>query len=270
MTLKHIEKVRYFLKQLDNFKDYKSAKEYVSELKGYFGKELNFTLKIDSTLYPETYTSDTCLLDKKKIINFLERVIANDENAGEVCAVLDLIDESETLGTDPVKLEKFVTNIYLSYSNVIKFDNLIKSIATQYGALGIQIYTVDKTIVDSVVTQLKRYAATLCATPKKSEKTTSQQTININTTANANSSSNVNIDIDLAINIAREEAEDAGLPDEQFEQVMKKIEELEAIAKSKESKGKRWQKVKEVMRWLVEQGIQVASILVPVLATSIG
>ncbi|MCM1009168.1 MAG: hypothetical protein NC485_14865, partial [Ruminococcus flavefaciens] len=71
------------------------------------------------------------------------------------------------------------------------------------------------------------------------------------------------------IELAQRQAEDAGLPDEQYAQVLKKLEELENIAKSKESKGKRWQKAKEIMKWLVEQGIQVASIVVPVLASSI-
>ena len=50
---------------------------------------------------------------------------------------------------------------------------------------------------------------------------------------------------------------------------MDKISELEELSKSKESKGKRWQKVKEFMKWLVEQGIQVAGVLLPVLAHTI-
>ena len=269
MTLNQIEKIRWFINQIDSIQNYKSAKECESELKGYFGKEFNFTLKVDNVLYPENYTSDMCLLDKKKIRNFLDRLIDNDENANEVCAVLDLINECESLENDPKKLEQFVTNVYLSYSNVINFDNLIKTIATQYGVPGVKVITVDKTIVNGVLTQLRRYASVLCSTPKKSEQNTSQQTININTTANANSSTNVILDINVAIEIAKKQADDAGLPDKQYEEIVKKMEDLESIAKSKESKGKRWQKAKEVMRWLVEQGIKVASILVPVLASSI-
>lgn len=56
---------------------------------------------------------------------------------------------------------------------------------------------------------------------------------------------------------------------QQFDILIKKLNELEEIGKSKESKGRRWQKAKEVMKWLVEQGIQVAAIVVPVLATCI-
>ena len=55
----------------------------------------------------------------------------------------------------------------------------------------------------------------------------------------------------------------------QTQELFDKLSELEEIAKSKESKGKRWAKAKEVMKWLVEQGIAAASILLPVLSESI-
>ena len=38
---------------------------------------------------------------------------------------------------------------------------------------------------------------------------------------------------------------------------------------SKESKGKRWAKIKDFFKWVAEQGIQVASIIVPLLTTTI-
>lgn len=38
---------------------------------------------------------------------------------------------------------------------------------------------------------------------------------------------------------------------------------------SKESKGTRWAKIKDVFKWVAEQGIQVASIIVPLLANMI-
>lgn len=51
--------------------------------------------------------------------------------------------------------------------------------------------------------------------------------------------------------------------------MLEKLNELELIAKSNESKGKRWNKAKEILKWLIEQGIAAAGIIVPVLASSI-
>ena len=52
-------------------------------------------------------------------------------------------------------------------------------------------------------------------------------------------------------------------------EVLAKIQELKDIMESKESKGKRWAKIKDFFKWVAEQGIQVASIIVPLLATTI-
>ena len=38
---------------------------------------------------------------------------------------------------------------------------------------------------------------------------------------------------------------------------------------SKESKGKRWAKIRDVFKWVAEQGIQVAGIIVPLLSSTI-
>ena len=51
---------------------------------------------------------------------------------------------------------------------------------------------------------------------------------------------------------------------------MEKIKEIEEIAKSKENKGKRWAKAKNILKWVAEQGITVAGIVLPLLAPMIG
>ena len=48
-----------------------------------------------------------------------------------------------------------------------------------------------------------------------------------------------------------------------------KITELEEIVKSKISKKSKWQKLCEIMKWVVEQGVQVASIIVPLIGNAI-
>ena len=74
------------------------------------------------------------------------------------------------------------------------------------------------------------------------------------------------ITIEAVFNNARQQIEDAGLPDAQIQDLYDKLSQLEEISKSKESKGKRWAKAKDIMKWLVEQGIAAAGIIIPVLS----
>ena len=74
------------------------------------------------------------------------------------------------------------------------------------------------------------------------------------------------VDISAIFENARQKVEDEGVSDVQAREVLEKLAELEEISKSKESKGKRWSRAKEIMKWLAEQGIAVAGIIIPVLS----
>ena len=76
--------------------------------------------------------------------------------------------------------------------------------------------------------------------------------------------------ISISIDEARRQVDAAGLADDQYQAVMDKLNEIEEIAKSKENKGKRWTKAKEILKWVAEQGITVAGIILPLLAPMIG
>ena len=93
--------------------------------------------------------------------------------------------------------------------------------------------------------------------------------INNNPSITATASASATVDISAIFENARQRVEDEGLSDLQAKEILEKIAELEEIAKSKESKGKRWSKAKEIMKWLIEQGIAAAGILIPVLSESI-
>ena len=85
----------------------------------------------------------------------------------------------------------------------------------------------------------------------------------------ATATANVTVDISVEIENAIKRVEDACLPDAQEKEVLAKIQELKDIMESKESKGKRWAKIKDFFKWVAEQGIQVASIIVPLLANTV-
>lgn len=267
MTLRQIEKIKYFLDKLKGINDFIEMEKYFSEIKGYFSDEFDMYLTLFTYNTLDSYSSEFMSQDKAKIQNFLEHIIDEDNRSGKVFEVLSLIDEGKTLSNDKQKAESFVAKVYHSYCSEIAFNDVIKGIATQHGVPGFQVYTVDSAILNGVLSNLRQYAEKLCSVSKETKNSHPNTIFNINNTANASSS--VNLNISQAVEEAKHQAEDAGLPDEQFEVLMNKLNELEEIGKSKESKGKRWQKAKEVMKWIIEQGIQVAGIVVPVLATCI-
>ncbi len=269
MTLRQIEKIKYFLEKLNEISSFSAMKEYAAELKGYYLNEFDLHLKVYMFNTTNSYNCDLIAQDKAKIKNFLEQVLDKDVNAGKTYEILTLIDEGKALSEDKQKAESYVAKVYHSYCGEISFNEVIKGIATQHGVPGLQVYNVDNAILNGVLSNLHQYAEKLCVASKETNNSQPNTVFNINNTANSNSSSSVNINIEQLVEQAKQEAEDAGLPDEQFKALMAKLIELEKIGKSKESKGKRWQKAKEVMKWLVEQGIQVAGIVVPVVAACI-
>lgn len=80
---------------------------------------------------------------------------------------------------------------------------------------------------------------------------------NTNTNENHNS-------IDMSFNMARETINSmTALTNEEIEEIQKRINELEEIVSSKDSKSKKWSKAKEVIKWIADKGVDVGIALLP-------
>lgn len=168
--------------------------------------------------------------------------------------------------------------MYYKFYNKIKFEKSIEYVARKSIKSDIEMdftfkeeNNIDREVIDGIIYLLSEYAENLL---NKKESTVNKEkspqvVINNNNTANASANNNVNIDISTIIEQAKQQIDDEGFSDKQREELLEKLNELELIAKSNESKGKRWNKAKEILKWLIEQGIAAAGIIVPVLASSI-
>ena len=97
---------------------------------------------------------------------------------------------------------------------------------------------------------------------RKAEMTSGDNGININNTLSATQTQLVHISFDEA----RQQIEDmTGLSDTETEEALQKIDELKAIAESKESKKKKWQKVKPFLLWLADKSVDVGITILPLL-----
>ena len=274
MTLKQIEKTRNLLSRIDAIHGLREVQEFVSEVKAFYGDDFKTKLKITSWNTPDTYSQVYEKNDKIAIQNFFESLIAQDINAPAIIDILDYIEEGEQAKKNKKLREKYVSKVFYSYSDKISFDKMTEAIAmAPQEVLNFNMYQVTEEMIDGIITKLKSYANILI-NPKPLAKDSNSsvqnnQEINFQPHINIETKNETNITIEAVFDNARQQIEDAGLSDVQTQELFNKLSELEEIAKSKESKGKRWAKAKEIMKWLVEQGIAAASILIPVISESI-
>ena len=55
------------------------------------------------------------------------------------------------------------------------------------------------------------------------------------------------------------------LPDEDIEEIQNRIDEIEEIVNSKETKSKKWSKAKEIIKWIADKGVDVGITLLPLI-----
>lgn len=63
----------------------------------------------------------------------------------------------------------------------------------------------------------------------------------------------------------KQKIENACLNEKLEEDALKKIAELEKLINSNETKNNKWKKAKNIFKWAIEQGIQIASIILPLI-----
>lgn len=283
MTLQQIEKIRSTIRELENLKTAptpiaisridSSLENFFHEL--YKSPYLNIS---NHFAYDMEITKDQMVADIEDIVSVLNGMLALEPKAAQINDLLDLIFEGEHIEQSYEAIQKYISKVFYSYGDYIKLDKSIIAVATKSIKTEVDIdwgfkeeNTIDFTVVEGIVRKLRVYAQEVLDGRKSSNKksTAPSVVINNNPSITATASASATVDISAIFENARQRVEDEGLSDIQAKEILEKIAELEEIAKSKESKGKRWSKAKEIMKWLIEQGIAAASILIPILSESI-
>ena len=283
MTLQQIEKIRSSINELENLKTSPTPtaiSRIDSSLENFF-HELYKSPYLNTSnhfAYDMKITTDQMIEDIDDIVSVLNGMLALDPKSAQISDVLDLVFEGEHIEHSYEAIEKYISKVFYSYGDYIKLDKSIIAVATRAIKTDVDIEwgfkeenSIDYTVVEGILRKLRIYAQELLDGKKTSSKKTSTPSvvINNNPSISATASANATVDISIVFENAIKQVEDACLPDAQEKEVLAKIQELKDIMESKESKGKRWAKIKDFFKWVAEQGIQVASIIVPLLATTI-
>lgn len=283
MTLQQIEKIKATISELENLKTKPTPTDISrvdSSLENFFHELYKSPyLNISNYFaYDMEITKEQMLADIDDIVSVLNGMLALDPKAAQISDVLELIFEGEHIEHSYEAIQKYISKVFYSYGDYIKLDKSIIAVATRAIKTDVDIEwgfkeenSIDYTVVAGILRKLRIYAQEVLEGKKESTKKASAPSvvINNNPSISATASANAAVDISIVFENAVRQVEDACLPDAQEKEVLAKIQELKDIMESKESKGKRWAKIRDVFKWVAEQGIQVASIIVPLLATTI-
>ena len=283
MTLQQIEKIKATISKLENLKTKPTPTDISrvdSSLENFFHELYKSPyLNISNYFaYDMEITKEQMLADIDDIVSVLNGMLALDPKAAQISDVLELIFEGEHIEHSYEAIQKYISKVFYSYGDYIKLDKSIIAVATRAIKTDVDIEwgfkeenSIDYTVVEGILRKLRIYAQEVLEGKKESTKKASAPSvvINNNPSISATASANAAVDISIVFENAVRQVEDACLPDAQEKEVLAKIQELKDIMESKESKGKRWAKIRDIFKWVAEQGIQVASIIVPLLATTI-
>ena len=283
MTLQQIEKIKATISKLENLKTKPTPTDISrvdSSLENFFHELYKSPyLNISNYFaYDMEITKEQMLADIDDIVSVLNGMLALDPKAAQISDVLELIFEGEHIEHSYEAIQKYISKVFYSYGDYIKLDKSIIAVATRAIKTDVDIEwgfkeenSIDYTVVEGILRKLRIYAQEVLEGKKESTKKAAAPSvvINNNPSISATASANAAVDISIVFENAVRQVEDACLPDAQEKEVLAKIQELKDIMESKESKGKRWAKIRDVFKWVAEQGIQVASIIVPLLATTI-
>ena len=265
MTFSQIEKTREFMLRLNEVNGLTEMESFATELREFY-TESSLSLEVFTFNTIDSYTSNRENKDKALIKGFLESQIAENDNNRKVRDVLDLIDEGNNSLGHSQKMTDFVSKVYFSYNDKIKFDKTTESAVSEsleaFNMIG--AIQVDENMVNGIINKLRNYGMAVLSQPASTNtKPNPSVVINNNNTNTATASANT--DIKITIEQAKQQVEDAGFSDQQYKDVMDKLAEIESIGKSADTKGSKWKKAKEILKWCAEQGIEIAKIVLPLL-----
>lgn len=273
-----LEQMKFAIEQIRKFSNQKKNPNFeavdflvhktINYFIGYYFDE--FDININKG---EKNTSEAGMVaDCNSFIFKLEGMLAADTNYPTVKNILGDIEKYKKCKSNK-SIKEAIRTIYFSYSDRIKFDKVIEKIIYEDTKdvlmLNINNGGFDATMLHSMLTNLENYANEICSNKSKSRQTElkHQPQITIN---NSNTNTfNASVGIDIAIKNAYEALENACLSSAQDKLVKEKLDELEKLIKSNESKSSKWSKFKSFLKWVAEQGIQVAGIVVPLIANAL-
>lgn len=81
-----------------------------------------------------------------------------------------------------------------------------------------------------------------------------------------NNTNSLGVSIAISFSVVKEQVENmTALKEEEVQEVLEKIDELETIVKSNERKTKKWERAKEIIKWIADKSVDVGIAMLPLI-----
>lgn len=271
--MNRLEYLEYFKNEIEKSETIEKINRIVEKINDYdFSILKNVSVPEHWTTLKEKDLKEKIIDYKYRIIFLLNISIDNIENIDLIKTAQQLLMEGEACKNNPELITNFLYKFKNIYEKEIDFPTNIQSkLNTQSIACfgNFDDYYVNNDDLECVIILLKNYINKLLKpshNAKKVERDKIVQQININNT-NENSNKNevkIELTIDNMINnVLKEVEEDDNLKDEELAEIKAIIAELNQIINEKPKK--KWEKCKEIMKWLGDKTIKFGKWFIPIL-----
>lgn len=278
MMLKDIEKCETAINNADTW----LCKECYNEMYGKYYSYDKFPELDNNPLFlehhPNTYKNYL-----QMVLGFLKNHVAENPVEENNCAYSkddSLYDYKKLFDEDLKRLENVLNDIskytydkcYIMYMEITaRYHNDIPNLGEGlYGYIessGFYSKVSESSLIDNFrVIYNKMLSFKNTGYRFKNQNNSPAQQINVHTeNKNINNNSN-EINISLNFEECREKIQDmSALTQSQIDEILGKVDEVERIVNSSDKKAKKWDKAKEIIKWIADKGVDVGLALLPLL-----
>lgn len=170
-----------------------------------------------------------------------------------------LIEEITRVVFDDSEVMELCLNYYLSYNEYDDFLSDVQKLKAKLKYKRATIIDENKTTEEHEQREIEKLRLQV----ELAKESSAVHNHNINNVENKNI---INNTMNISFEDARKTINDmSSLPENEIEEIQSKINALEEIVNSKESKCKKWSKAKDIIKWVADKGVDVGVALLPLI-----
>ena len=196
-----------------------------------------------------------------EVVKMLDDYIEKLDNAQNLSSpdLGQLIEEITKVVFDDSEVMELCLNYYLSYNEYDDFLSDVQKLKAKLKYKRATIIDENKTTEEHEQREIEKLRLQV----ELAKESSAVHNHNINNVENKNI---INNTMNISFEDARKTINDmSSLPENEIEEIQSKINVLEEIVNSKESKSKKWSKAKDIIKWVADKGVDVGIALLPLI-----
>ena len=196
-----------------------------------------------------------------EVVKLLDDYIENLDNSQNLSSsdLGQLIEEIARVVFDDSEVMELCLNYYLSYNEYDDFLSDVQKLKAKLKYKRATIIDENKTTEEHEQREIEKLRLQV----ELAKESSAVHNHNINNVENKNI---INNTMNISFEDARKTINDmSSLSENEIEEIQSKINALEEIVNSKESKSKKWSKAKDIIKWVADKGVDVGIALLPLI-----